>query len=123
MVTSVVVNGSIDSETPTTGTIRIERDSGAYTRHPYSSFSGSTFTITSHNFSSDNASDGNNTYTSYIDKLATGTSENFTYVYNADRTLFVRVRDGAASPIKPFETTGTMGSNGGSATAIRTSDE
>jgi len=36
--------------------------------------------------------------------------------------LFVRVRDGGASPIKQFETTATLGSNGGSATAIRTSD-
>ena len=40
----------------------------------------------------------------------------------ANRSLFIRVRDGAASPIKTFETTGTLGSAGGSSTAIRTSD-
>lgn len=122
-VTSVVVSGSIPADTPSTGTIRIERDDGTYTRHPYSSWSGSTFTITSHNFSSNNASSGNNVFVSYIDKAATSTSEAFTTVYSSDRTLFVRVRDGGATPIKPFETTGTLGSSGGSTTAIRTSDE
>lgn len=122
-VTAVVVNGSIDSDTPSSGTIRIERDSGAYTRHPYSAWTGSTFTITSHDFSTDNASSANNTYTSYLDLLATATSEGFTYVYNTDRTLFIRVRDGGVTPIKPFETTAVNGSTGGSATVIRTSDE
>ena len=50
-------------------------------------------------------------------------SASFTVVYNADRTLFVRVRDGDTTPIKTFETTGTLGSSGGSSTAIRTTDE
>ena len=122
-VTAVVVTGSIDSDTPTSGTIRIERDSGAYTRHPYSAWTGSTFTITAHDFSTDNATTANNVYTSYLDLLAGATTESFTYVYNADRTLFIRVRDGAGTPIKPFETTSVNGSTGGSATVIRTSDE
>lgn len=47
----------------------------------------------------------------------------FTVVYNSDRTLFIRVRDGGESPIKTFETTGTLGSSGGSTTTIRTPDE
>jgi len=121
-VTAVVVNGSIDTDTPPAGTIRIERDSGDHTLHPYSSFVGSTFTITSHDFSTDNASDGNDTMTTFLDLLATAASEGFTYVYDGDRTLFIRVRDGGGTPIKPFETTAVNGSNGGSATAIRTSD-
>jgi hypothetical protein len=49
-------------------------------------------------------------------------SASFTTVFNADRTLFIRVRDGGSSPIKTFETTGTLSSTGGSVTAIRTSD-
>jgi hypothetical protein len=122
-VTAVVVTGSIDSDTPSSGTIRILRDSGAYTRHPYSAWTGSTFTITSHDFSTDNATTANNVYTSYLDLLAGATTESFTYVYNTDRTLFIRVRDGAGTPIKPFETTAVNGSTGGSATVIRTSDE
>ena len=54
--------------------------------------------------------------------LITVTSPTFTGVYVSDRSVFVRVRDGGASPIKTFETSGTLGSSGGSSTAIRTSD-
>lgn len=121
-VTSVVVNGSIPADTPATGTIRILRANGAYTRHPYSAWTGSTFTITSHDFSSNNAANGANTFVSYIDTLADATSEAFTSVYSSNRSLFVRVRDGGGTPIKTFETTGTLTSTGGSVTAIRTSD-
>jgi hypothetical protein len=124
-VTSVVVNEAIPTDTPSSGTIRIQRANGAYSRHPYSAYNSGTktFTITSHDFSSNNASNGANTYISYIDKLATGTSESFTAVYSgSDRSLYIRVRDGGASPIKTFESTGTLGSAGGSSTAVRTSD-
>jgi hypothetical protein len=121
-VTSVVVNGSIPSDTPSTGTIRILRNSGKYTKHAYTAWSSSTFTIVSHDFSGDNANNGANVFISYIDVLASSTSVSFTSVYTSDRSLFIRVRDGGATPIKTFETTGTLGSAGGSATAVRTSD-
>lgn len=122
-VTSVVVNTTIPTDTPASGTIRILLDSGIYRRVAYTSYTGSTFTIGSTDFSGGNvATTGNNVFISYIDKLAGSTSESFTVVYLADRSLFVRVRDGGASPIKTFETTGTLGSAGGSATAIRTTD-
>ena len=121
-VTSVIVNGSIPADTPATGTIRIERADGKYTRHPYSAWSGSTFTITAHDFSSNNAANGNDVFISYIDTAAAGATLSFTSVYSADRTLFIRVRDGGVTPIKPFESTGTLSSAGGSTTAIRTSD-
>lgn len=121
-VTSVVASTSIPADTPATGTIRLERADGTYTRHPYSAWSGSTFTITSHDFSTNNAPAGGNIFISYIDKAATSTSESFTSVYSSDRTLFIRVRNGGGSPVKPFETTGTLGTSGGSTTAIRTSD-
>ena len=121
-VTSVVMTTAIPTDTPSSGTIRIECDSGIYKRIAYSSYAGSTFTIASTDFSSDNSTSGNNCYISYIDTLASGTSASFTSVYLADRDLFIRVRDGASTPIKTFETTGTLGSAGGSSTAIRTSD-
>lgn len=121
-VTSVVTTVAIPTDTPADGTIRIERASGIFTRHPYSAYSGSTFTITSHDFSTDNAAASADIYISYIDKLAAATSESFTGVYLSDRTLFLRVRDGGGTPIKTFETTGTNGENGGSATVIRTTD-
>jgi hypothetical protein len=122
-VTSVVVTTPIPTDTPSSGTIRIERNDGQYTRHPYSSWSGSTFTLTSAtDFSGNNASAGNNVFISYIDKLADSSSASFSGVYTADRNLFIRVRDGGGSPIKTFETTGTLTSAGGSTTAIRTPD-
>lgn len=123
-VTSVVMNEAIPADTPATGTIRIQRANGAYTRHPYSARSGFTFTITSHDFSTNNAANGANAYISYIDVLYDGTTntDRFTSVYVSNRDLYVRVRDGGASPIKTFESTATLGAAGGSATAVRTSD-
>lgn len=124
-VTSVVVNEAIPTDTPSTGTLRIARANGAYSRHPYSAYNAGTktFTITSHDFSTNNAANAANCYPSYIDKLAGSTSESFTAVYaGSDRSLYIRVRDGGGTPIKTFETTGTLGSGGGSATAVRTSD-
>lgn len=122
-VTSVVVNTTIPADTPNTGTIRILRADGQYTRHAYTAWATSTFTISSTDFSSNNAANGANTFISYIDLATSSTSEDFTSVYSADRSLFIRVRNGSGgSPIKTFETTGTLGSSGGSTTAIRTSD-
>jgi hypothetical protein len=125
-VTSIQVSPAIPSDTPSSGTIRVECDSGIYKRIAYSSYSGDTFTITSTDFSSDNATAGNNCYISYIDELASAATASFTSVYSSDRSLFIRVRDGGTAgdnePIKTFETTGTLGSAGGSATAIRTAD-
>jgi hypothetical protein len=124
-VTSVVVNEAIPVDTPNSGTIRIQRANGAYTRHPYSAYNSGTktFTITAHDFSSNGAANGANAYCSYIDKLATAATESFTGVYSgSDRPLFIRVRDGGVTPIKTFQSTGALGSAGGSATAVRTSD-
>lgn len=125
-ITSVVVSTSIPSDTPSSGVIRVTDDNNLDRRLEYSSYSGSTFTISStdgqEDFSTTNATSGNNVFISYIDKLATSTSESFTGVYASDRSLFIRVRDGGGTPIKTFETTGTLGSAGGSTTVIRTSD-
>jgi hypothetical protein len=121
-VTAVVVTTAIASDTPSTGVIRVQRDSGLYSRIAYTSWTGSTYTIGSTDFSGDIATTGNNVFLGYIDKLAAATSETFTGVYLADRSLVIKVRDGAASPIKEFISSGTLGSNGGSSTTIRTVD-
>ena len=123
-VTSVVVNGSIPTDTPATGTIRILRADGFYTRHAYTSWTSSTFTIGSTDFSSNNAANSANTYISYIDGASGGTTMSFTVVYSTDRTLYVRVRNGGGTPkIKTYETTATLGSAGGAASTSRISDE
>ena len=121
-VTAVVVNGSIPNDTPSTGSIRILRANGVYTRHAYTSWTSSTFTIGSTDFSSNNAANGANTFISYIDKLAASTSESFTAVYVSPRSMFIRVRDGGVTPIKTFESTASFGSGGFSVTASRITD-
>lgn len=125
-ITSVVVTASIPSDTPSSGYIRVADDSGFYRRLHYSAWSGTTFTIDTtdgqEDFLSTNATAGNNVWISYIDTVAGSATETFTSVYNSDRDLVVKVRDGGGSPIKEFITSATLGSNGGSVTAIRTSD-
>jgi hypothetical protein len=120
--------GNIPIDTPATGTIRVQRNSGLITRHPYSAIDSGFqfFTITSAAFDTDNASVSNDCFVSYLDLAATGTSENFSTVYDiglGDRTLFARVRDGGGTPIKTAETTGVLGTGGGSATVNRIDDD
>jgi hypothetical protein len=128
VTTSVVMDTAIASDTPSSGTIRIQDNNGVYVRSPFTSYTGSTYTLTAAFQGSDNSnSDGTGTpkevFVSYIDKAAAATNESFTTVYGgSDRDLFVRVRDGGASPIKTFEAPATLTSSGGSIAAIRTSD-
>jgi hypothetical protein len=61
-------------------------------------------------------------FVSYLDLVTSLTSESFSYVYSADRTHFVRVRDGGATPIQTAETTGIMTDTGGSASVNRIAD-
>jgi hypothetical protein len=123
---AVVVTAAIESDTPQVGVVRVVNDSGFDVFLPYSSWTGSTFTLTgTYAFNGTNENDAAtapaNVYVGYIDKAATATSEAFTVVFNTNRSLFIRVRDGA-EPIRTFETSGTLNNAGGTATAIRTSD-
>jgi len=127
-ITSVVVSTSIPSDTPSTGYIRVADDNGFYRRLHYSSWTGSTFTIDStdgqEDFLTVNATAGNNVFIAYIDYLYDGTTatDRFTSVFASTRNLVVKVRDGGGSPIKEFISPATLGTNGGSIAAIRTSD-
>lgn len=121
--TAVVVTAAIPTDTPTTGTIRVVLDDGRNRRQTYTSYTGSTFTIASTDYQSpDDATAPTNVYVSYIDEAPAGTTVSFTSVYSSDRDLVVLVRDGGGTPIKQFITSAVLGSNGGSVTAIRTSD-
>jgi hypothetical protein len=126
-ITSVVVTETIPSDTPSVGTIRVVDDLGFDRRLEYSSYTGSTFTISSvdgqEDFLTTNAAVGNDVYITYVDKLAGGATEAFTAVYSTDRDLVVLVRDGGVSPIKQFITSATFGGSNTTITAIRTSDE
>ena len=121
--TQAVMTGAIPSDTPSAGTIRIVTDGGGSRRVPYSSWSGSTFTFTSaENFTGDNATAGNDVWISYLDVLAASATEAVTVVFNSTRDVLVLVRDGGGTPIKEFITSAQITSNGGSVTAIRTTD-
>lgn len=124
-----VGTGNIPVDTPATGTIRIERDSGEFTRHAYTGYDATNtfFTIASTDFSTDNATLTTNTvFISYIDKVAAATTESFNTVFNATRALRVIVRNGATvaslAPIVPIDIAGSLGSGGGSATLSRVLD-
>ena len=117
-----------ETDTPVTGTIRVLGDDNVLARVTYT---GRTFAAGSITFTgctgAPTAAATNAAFISYIDKLATGVTETFTVVYsNTPRSLFIRVRDGGTAGdnegIKTFETTGSLGSAGGSTTAIRTTD-
>lgn len=123
-VTSIGVSPAIYADTPQTGTIRIELDDGRYRKIAYTSWTGSTFTIGSTDFTTpDDSTSGNNLFISYLDLLATGTSEAVTIKYTDDRTMFIRVRDGGGTPIKTSESTAIFNNAGGSSTATRIGDE
>lgn len=130
-VTTVTVDEAIPANTPATGTIRIKRTNGAFTRHAYSARSGtgpSTFTITSHDFSTNTAPIGADIYISYIDAAASGTTATFNTIQSGGaQTLYVSARFGGTGPdyldaIKPAQTTGSLGTTGGSATVSSVSD-
>jgi hypothetical protein len=65
-------------------------------------------------------------FITYIDKLASGTSEAFTTVFDSTRTLFIRAIDGGTAGdtegTKTYESTGTLSSTGGGVTINRISD-
>jgi len=126
--TAVVVTTAIPTDTPLTGTIRIQLDTGIYRKIAYTGWATSTFAIGSTDFTGANqATQPRNVFVTYIDKDAAAADEDFMTKFSATRTLFIRVRDGggvpkSSTPIKSFETTSSLTDAGGSTTAIRTPD-
>ena len=119
------------TDTPSSGTLRVVDDANGIEQIiNYTSVAAGSGTLTFSGCTGTGtwaAAVANNSYISYIDKLATTDPESFTVVYGGSpRSLFVRARDGGTAGdtqgIKTFETTGSLGSGGGSATVIRTPD-
>ena len=131
-VTAVTISGSIPSDTPSDGHIRVADDDGYERRLHYSSWTGSVFTVDTNDGNEDfdgaqgsgtyQASDENSVYIAYIDVLADATSESFTSVQSDSRSLVVVVRDGGGSPIKQFISSWSQTSSNQTITAIRTTD-
>jgi len=124
--TTFVVGTSISVDTPSSGYIRVvdtsDTTSTRESRYAYSSWSGSTFTLTSGSLGRAFTQTEDTCYVPFIDITATESSATVTVIYTADRSIIVRVRRKATTAILPFETTGTFGSSGYSTTTIRTPD-
>jgi len=119
-----VGTGNIPADAPATGVLRITLDDGRIRRIAYTSHDGDDeFTIAESDWlEPDDAGIGNGVMLSFIDKLAESDTEEFTLQFDEARSLWIRVRDGGASPIKTYESAGTLGITGGSAIASRISD-
>ena len=124
VVTSITVN-AIPNNTPASGTLRVIDDLGEKRLVTYSSYTGAVFTVTSIDFTApDDATIGNGSYITYIDKLAGAATESANMIYTAPPTpVVVLVRDGKATPIKQFIQATNITATGGGAGAIRTTDE
>ncbi len=137
--TIVVKTGSetaIPADTPSTGTIRVTDDNGFERWIPYSSWTGTTFTVnTGHgDIGTNNDFDGvtgsgtfqasadNFVYISYLDLSATAGSASYEGTYAAPRSLVALVRNGGSAPIKQFIAEWTFASTNQTLNAIRTTD-
>lgn len=126
--TTLYITGTIPSDTPNSGSIRVSLSvSGSEQRYSYSAWSGNAFTIPAGlNFTYRSGSSPDKCYVPYIDELvaASATAASVTVIYVADRDVIVRVRryNGSGDSLLPFETSADVVSTGMSVTAIRTSD-
>lgn len=119
-VTSITVNEAIPTWTPTTGFLRLTLASGIVQIVAHSAWTGSTFTITSTNFS-DNLTSGNGVMPAPIDEKTLGSTISFTGVYTVnqdkagagDQEFVVTVKNGSgATPKQPSSNLAEFGSGG-----------
>lgn len=113
---SIVINETISADEPSSGNVRIGDDSYAYT-----SYSGSTFTLSGTLSSTYSASDP--CYVPLIDAAATGAALSVSVLYVSDRPITGSVRRGSGGDeIVSFPISGTMGNTPISINAVRTSE-
>lgn len=119
-----VGTGNIPDNTPSSGFLRIERDSdNNLDLVEYSSQDGDDeFTLVGTAPSA--AAISNTVMRAFIDKVAASTTESYTAQFGPGNTqVAITVRRGGVNPIKTFKTTATFGSAGFSVGAVRTPDE
>ena len=127
---AVVVTAAIPtSGTPASGAgadntrLRVQLDTGIYRRQEYSSFTASTFTIPSTDYTGANvATAPRDVFIAYIDVLADATTEAYQAVHTTDQDVIIRVRDGGTTPIKTVEISDTFGSSSKTVSITRQTD-
>lgn len=116
--TTVTLSGAPAGDVPTgAGVIRIAGNAHSYTGISGVTVSGLSPAVPGGGYSAAA------TWFPYLDKVAASSGESSgSFIYAADFTARVRVRNGGGSPIQPFETTFSVTTAGGSVNAIRASD-
>ena len=117
--TSITVAESIKTDTPSAGVIRIKSR-----RHTYSAFNAGTKTFSGLSPAlAENIVPADDVFVPYIDAVAGSSSESVTFIYSANFSARVDVRNGSGgAPIIPFTTLLSVTSAGGSVNASRNSD-
>jgi hypothetical protein len=117
--TALTVVEAIKTDTPASGVIRIK---GA--RYTYSSFNAGTKTFSGLSPAlAANIVAADDVFVPYLDKVAASTSESVTFIYSANFSARVDVRNGSgAAPIIPFNTLISVTNAGASVNASRNSD-
>jgi hypothetical protein len=114
---ALVVQTAIPADTPTSGYIIVVDDDGSEIAYAYTSWTGSTYTVT---ITASTYSGGQYCYVPYIYEVATGTSVSETStIFVSNRYVVTKVRKAG---IIPFVTSGQYTSGGYAGTAIRTTD-
>jgi len=117
---TITVKTSI-ANVPAAGWVRISNGVG-FDLYPYSSFSGSVFTLDSVTLTDDYIEDAD-VFPVIIDKLADSTQLSNTWVYSTDTWLAGQALDAGGTPTKAFPIAGQFLSTGFSVNVVRTPDE
>lgn len=114
-----VVQQNIEADTPNTGVLRVVDNSlNREQRYPYSSWSGSTFTLDGVTLDRDyEASD--TAYVPFIDEQATSDTVSVSVTYADDRNIITVVR---IAGYEPFKIKGVVNTSGYTVSAIRNPD-
>jgi hypothetical protein len=117
--TALTVVESIKTDTPSSGVIRIKG-----LRYTYSSFNAGTKTFSGLSPAlAGNIVTADDVFVPYVDRVAASAAESVTFIYNANFSARVDVRNGSGvSPIIPFSTLLSVTSAGASVNASRNSD-
>lgn len=121
---TLVVQGTIPADTPSTGYVRVLHGSSATEqRYAYTSYVAATGTFTLSGTLSQTYANTDTAYVPFIDTTASGSSVSVAVQYASDRDIRAVVRNGSGTnKIVPFSVDGTLSSTGFSVPATRTAD-
>ena len=117
---TVVVNETITNE-PTAGFVRLFNGSG-FDVYPYSSYSGSTFTLDAVTLTT-NYTLNDDCFATVVDQVATGVQIQNAWIYTVDTNLVGQALDSGGTPTRQFPISGVFGANGFTVGLVNTADD